>query len=271
MLFSKRYAQKSPNPPVQKESMNIDLRTSLWNCLNIHYWYKYPSTDNSLGKFKSLFQSYWLDVLKKPIDDVPYKFIHALQELRAYFFECEWSKVYDIIETTSAHFPSEQFQQDCNIFLEEENSAYRFIDSKIVEITSDIEIETLEQALENLHKFPKAYKHLKQALNFLTHSKDRSYRHSMSESINAIEDIARNITGDPNATLGKAAKALNLHKALQDSLSNLYGYASDQIRHAMKSESEIPYEDAKFILVLSSSFMNYILLKENVDAKCAES
>ena len=49
------------------------------------------------------------------------------------------------------------------------------------------------------------------------------------------------ITGDSKATLGKALKQLNVHKALESGFSAIYGYTSDAdgIRHALSEESSI--------------------------------
>jgi len=76
------------------------------------------------------------------------------------------------------------------------------------------------------------------------------------------------ITGDPKATLGNALKTIEkkhgLHKSLKNAISSLYGYTSDSsgIRHALTDNSEeVQFEDAKFMLVSCSAFVNYLMAK----------
>ncbi|MFH1639453.1 MAG: hypothetical protein ABIB93_03970 [Chloroflexota bacterium] len=92
------------------------------------------------------------------------------------------------------------------------------------------------------------------------------YRNSIKESISAVEAICRAITGNDKATLGEALKIiqeqgkLNLHTALKQAFSNLYGYTSDAegIRHALLDEPNLNSEDALFMLVSCSAFINYL-------------
>ena len=75
--------------------------------------------------------------------------------------------------------------------------------------------------------------------------------------------MCRTLTGDQNATAGAALNVIQdkvgLHGALKASLSNLYGYTSDEdgIRHAMLEKPDITFNDAKFLPVSCSAFVNY--------------
>jgi hypothetical protein len=94
--------------------------------------------------------------------------------------------------------------------------------------------------------------------------KNPDYRNSIKESISAVESMRRTLTGDPNATVGAALNVIEdkvgLHGALKASLSNLYGYTSDEdgIRHAMLEKPDITFNDTKVLLVSCSAFVNYI-------------
>ncbi len=73
--------------------------------------------------------------------------------------------------------------------------------------------------------------------------------------------------GDVRATLTRALRKLedrvSLHAALKDAFGKLYGYTSDAdgIRHALLDESDLGFEDAKFMLVSCASFVNYLKIK----------
>ncbi len=54
-----------------------------------------------------------------------------------------------------------------------------------------------------------------------------------------------------------------MHPALNRAFSNLYGYTSggDGIRHALLDEPNLDFEDAKFMIVSCSGFINYLISK----------
>jgi len=56
---------------------------------------------------------------------------------------------------------------------------------------------------------------------------------------------------------------INLHPALRNAFSNLYGYTSDEggIRHAILDAEKVSFEDAKFFLVVCSAFINFVEAK----------
>lgn len=154
-----------------------------------------------------------------------------------------------------------------NDSLTEGNSAYRIISEKIIEITSEQEIQSIEEALETTNPYLGVHQHLKQALQLMSDRQNPDYRNSIKESISAVESICKVVTNDEKATLGKALKIVEdkfgLHPALKGSLSQLYGYTSDAdgIRHAMLEESNLSYIDAKFMLVACTNFINYLIDK----------
>jgi hypothetical protein len=109
--------------------------------------------------------------------------------------------------------------------------------------------------------------HLKKALDLLSDRKKPDYRNSIKESISAVEAICNLITSNTKATLGQALKEIEekakLHSALKKAFNSLYGYTSDAegIRHALLDESSLDFEDAKFMLVSCSGFINYLKVK----------
>jgi len=73
------------------------------------------------------------------------------------------------------------------------------------------------------------------------------------------------MTNDPKAKLGDALKNLEklgakLHPALQIAFDKLCGYTSNEgsIRHCLLEQSTIDFEDAKFMLVSCSAFVNLL-------------
>jgi len=220
-----------------------------------------------------LIYSYWFNLFKEPTDTIPLKTVDAIKHIRSFFFRCEWHTIYSFIEETLENYP-EQYTVKEEIFialinqlLEKENSAYRIVNNQIIEITSEQEIQSIEDALENTNQYSGIQQHLNQALKLMSDRQKPDYRNSIKESISAVESICKIVTNDEKTTLGKALKVIEdkfgLHPALKSSLSQLYGYTSDGdgIRHAMLEESNLSYIDAKFMLVACTNFINYLIEK----------
>jgi len=77
--------------------------------------------------------------------------------------------------------------------------------------------------------------------------------------------LAKQVANDPSATFGAVLNALEkthkLHPALKKAFLSLYGYTSDAegIRHALLDEPTLNKSDARFMLVCSSAFVNYVI------------
>ena len=56
---------------------------------------------------------------------------------------------------------------------------------------------------------------------------------------------------------------MHIHPAMENAFSSLYGYTSDEngIRHGGIDFSNAPAEDAKYMLVSCSAFVNYLIEK----------
>lgn len=92
----------------------------------------------------------------------------------------------------------------------------------------------------------------------------------MKESISAVEAMCNIIVKNDgaNATLGNSIKKLKecgvvIHPAMENAFKQLYGYASDSggIRHGAMEFVNVPSEDAKFMLITCSAFINYLMEK----------
>ena len=84
-----------------------------------------------------------------------------------------------------------------------------------------------------------------------------------------MEALCKKVTGEEKAKLGDAIKILErqgfVHSALKKAFSSLYGYTSDAegIRHALMEESNLTNNDARFMLISCSAFINYVISQIN--------
>jgi hypothetical protein len=287
MKFSQRIGITPVEKAIQIGSIDAALRNSLWSLLTVLYWNTFDRDKYDFGdrvdyiqasNLRGLFQSLWLHFFKKPIDAIPtyyYDEDGGLAVLRNYFFGAKWYEVYDFIEFVSFYGPEEtrdKFVDVCNTYLERENSGYRFVDNKIVEISSTDEVSEIESAIENATPYYGVKQHLSKAITLMSDKKNPDYRNSIKESISAVESLCVTVSNDKKATLGEALKVLEkrgvLHPALKSAFSSLYGYTSDAegIRHALMEESNLTSADARFMLISCSAFVNYVIASTTKNA-----
>jgi hypothetical protein len=273
MRFSQRIGIQPVKEIIQKDKIDDDLRNSLWNAIYFHYLNNLPTYKSSIKgvSYKYIYQL-WIQFFKKPIDEIPGKCTEIVKYIKDWFYNAKWWGIYDLIDFT-AEFDYENnnsdFEKVVNIFLKQELSAYSFINHKLVQITSAEEINEIQDILDRTESsaLSNVRSHFVSSLDKLSDRINPDYRNSIKESISAVEAIVRIISGDKKAELGKALKIIEdrvgLHKSLKNGFSAIYGYTSDDdgIRHALTQDSKCDQEDAKYMLVSCSAFVNYLIVK----------
>lgn len=271
MLFSERQGFKPVRQQLQIDSIDEALKNALWNVL---YSFLYTTLRQPSNLSQTLYVRIWVDFFKKTIDTIPAVYggeidrreIIGLVKSKFFSNKNEWYYPYDLIDFV-ALYSAEDFMESMNSALKREMSAYRFIDKKLVQVTSEEEIEEIEGALQITEdKYKPVNQHLKAALTKLSDREKPDYRNSIKESISAVESLCKKITGDDKATLGEALKKLKkadqLHLALTEAFLKLYGYTSDEggIRHALIDDAkDIDFAEAKFMLVTCTAFVNFLI------------
>ena len=276
MQFSKRNGYTRIRETIQIDAIDHDLKTRLWSLLDIYLYSKYKKpfifNQSSHNVLDQLIQTYWFSFFKKATDEIPTENNHKISVLKRIFLtELPWFKIYDFIEFNIHHYPfldfKESFISEINKVLIDEKSAYQVINEQIIEITSEQEIQSIEEAFKNTNQYSGIQQHLNQALKLMSDRQNPNYSKSMHDSISAVEGLARLLLKDDSMTLGKAIPRLRtkyeLHPTLMESLNKLYGYTSDEagIRHGSAQESNLSYIDAKFMLVACTNFINYLIEK----------
>lgn len=183
----------------------------------------------------------------------------------------EWYVIFDFIErylSISKADIANKMTKEFNRILEDEVSAYRIIDKQVVPVTNESELSTICEAKQT--PYQSVNTHISKALDLFADRRNPDYENSIKESISAVEAMCCIITGmsGAGATLGTAIKKLkdngvHIHSAMEKGFSSLYGYTSDEggIRHGSIDFANAPSEDAKFMLVSCSAFVNYLIEK----------
>lgn len=278
--FSQRVGIEPVREVLQVDSVDLALLNGLWNALTIVYWEEvawssglYPGhylSARSNSAYRDLCRQLWTDYFKLPLDDLPNDWDVVLRRIREYFVGSAWYSIYDFIEFVSMHFPDTQrnakFRAIANRVLERELSAYRFVDKQVVRVVDYEEIKAIEEAVAT--PLSGARLHLRRALELLADRQSPDYRNSIKESISAVESMCRMLGGEGPVSLPRALRALSakvrVHPALQGAFEKLYGYSSDEegVRHALlKDDAQVGFEEAKFMLIACSAFVNFVAAK----------
>lgn len=271
LSFAQRKGLKPIRTLIQKDEADIALRNRLWNCITDIYFNRVENYVNADTSQTTLLKQFWTEYYELRSDEIDRLSYTTINKIKQDFLESDWMIMYDILEFFPNHYPypayNVQFIEKSNIVLEKYLSAYRFVGYLIVDITSEQELESIELALQNTSKYKPVQNHLNRSIELYSDRESPDYRNSIKEAVSAIESFCCIITGKPKATLGQALseieKSYDLHAALKSSFSSLYGWTSDAsgIRHKLLDKSTLGQEDARFMLVSCSAFINYLMVK----------
>ncbi|MFR9070727.1 MAG: AbiJ-NTD4 domain-containing protein, partial [Paraclostridium sp.] len=152
MNFSERFGFKDIKDTVQINSMNDDLRISLWNLFH-EFYLTFDQQQNSEREYYSIHpdditKSIWLNLWKKEIDNKePFGYLSFKRQYKDIFFELEWYEVYDLMEyivRIDKNARGSYFKNYINLILEREFSAYRMVDNLLVRNIEEHEITSVE-------------------------------------------------------------------------------------------------------------------------------
>lgn len=198
----------------------------------------------------------WRNIYDEKVAEVILKAVYN-EVLDMIWYICDWI-------TRNMNYYDNRHYKLLNKFFEKECIGYRFVSGKIIKITNKIEIAEIEKATTS--KYDGVNAHIRKAVSFLADHEKQDYKNCIKESISAVESICKVIIGKDNATLGEALKILESKRGLKGQLKSafekMYNYTNGQggIRHAEGLfVSEVTFEEAKFMLVSCSAFVNYLV------------
>ncbi len=273
MRFSQRIGKIAAKKDIQLEEIDEELKNRLWNIIKLNY------LDNldRIDEYELFANTLWHRLYKLPVDTIP-QYNYLIEAfIREKYYSSEWFEIYDFIEfILNLDFLKKMniiFAKKFNQVLKQEFSGYRIIDNKVAPISNELEIEEISTAIEKtgcLTALKGANIHLDNALDFFSDKKKPNYRNSIKESISAVEATCRIITGE--STLGKSLnkleqKGLDINPQIKSGFDKIYAYTNDKkngIRHAIVEQPNEPdFDDAKYMLVSCSAFINYLIGKVN--------
>ena len=195
---------------------------------------------------------------------------------------CQWYKIYDIIEriyraTPSAPFsPSaghviphqetgatNMFEKYINEYFIEHGIGWQLIDGKIETRGEDIFERDVRGAIDLLNDSGKttASNELHKALDDLSRRPAPDITGAITHSMAALECVARSVTGN-NDTLGSLIQKNKelFPKPLDSAVEKIWGYASNQARHLSEGK-EPDYNEAALTVSISGALIGYLSKK----------
>lgn len=287
MMFGERTGFEAHRSP-QLQGIDDKLRNRLYNCLTKALRYISRILNIHATEYA---RAYIVDKLGEvSSSDHENQYI-----INAHFFQqspqSKWYDPYTILELLIAF---QRTQSDCrfceriscensncqntvfflglrnmiNDVLEEECSGYRLIKDIFVPLTNSVEINTV-QAISEI-PYQSVRKHIDKAICCFSDKATPDYENTIKDAISAVEAMCCIITGmtGSSATLGTALKKLQnsgiiIHEAMEKAFLKLYGYTSDAggIRHGSIDYTDATFEDARYMLVTCSAFINFLIVK----------
>lgn len=195
-------------------------------------------------------------------------------EVQGLVYGCDWYKVYDIIEALYAKLAehdrekgeqdSVKFAEEMNSFFVEEGIGWQLADGQIVTRGTEAFESVVKDAGDALNKSgrPTAASHIHEALQDLSRRPKADLPGAIYHAMGALEAVARDLSGEPKATLGEVLKrnAGLLPKPLDTALAQVWGYASNEARHVEEGR-EPNREEAELLVGLAAVVATYLAKK----------
>ena len=268
LTFSQAQGYEAVPGPLRLEELPREARTRIWNV----FYRKLDATRHygSLGRpWLGLMSAVHASYYNRALDEWRPSFTDNVHLLRSSIENRPFNQVFDLIQFVlrlpqcPREFVSEMVQE-----FELSKLAYR-IDygppPTIIPTVTEVEGNTIIESMEELRQAGLAgsASHLLKASECINQS---DWAGSIRESIHAVESVARQLDPQAATTLGPALTSLEkrnqLHPALKEAFSKLYGYTSDEqgVRHALLDQpnASVNMDETLFMLSACAAFASYL-------------
>lgn len=192
-------------------------------------------------------------------------------EIRELIDECEWYRVYDILEAIYDHmkehclsYDYEKFEKEINEYFVEAGIGWQLVAGKI-EIRGEEAFEqVVHSAYEELSSSERvtASRELHEAIHDLSRRPAPDVTGAIQHAIAALECVARDVCDDPKANLGDILKKYKdiIPQPLDECVKRAWGYASENARH-IREGREPSFEEAELLVGVSACVATYLTKK----------
>lgn len=265
--FSKRYGFRPEDPPI-----------AIWEDAPSDFRHEILKIAEDCGLKPHDLRDVVCRVLRKrpePSNWSPYP--NVWSEAVRHVANCEWYRVYDIIEAiyrrlqTGTAWPRDESDLGCDFFaarvnqlLSESGIGWQLRDGCVQargEEAYEIVVRDVGLCLGDAGRTT-AQSELQEAVRDISRRPSPDITGAIQHSMAALECVVRNVTGKPKLTLGELTKR---HKDLFPSpldvaVEKLWGFASENARHVREGLAPTR-EEAMLVVGLAATLSNYLIHK----------
>lgn len=185
--------------------------------------------------------------------------------------DCDWYRVYDIIEgvasamrETPFSYETEKFESELNDYFLENGIGCKLSNGTVEmrghEVFEEV-VGTAERQLET-NNFSTARNELHEALRDLSRRPAPDITGAIHHSMAALECVAREACGDAKANLGDIMKRYRdiVPHPLDEAIAKAWGYASENARH-IREGREPTFEEAELVVGVVAALATYLARK----------
>lgn len=257
MSFSKRNNYKSPEKEiVTREAAPTGLRAAI---LQIAY---------ATGFIPSTTRKIICRILRVQPDTESWSEYPNIDRENHYLLNnCEWFKVYDIIEALAAKAPQqEEFVEEINDYFHQEGIGWHLVKGEITYRGSESFEAELRKAGSVLADagLQTSASELRKAIDDLSRRPEADITGAVQHSLASLECAAREVTGstDGKETLGPVLKKNPglVPPPLNEVAMMIFGFGSNHGRH-LREGKEPAFEEAELLVGLSAAISTYLSRK----------
>ena len=193
-------------------------------------------------------------------------------EVNGLIGSCLWFRVYDIAEALhneieGAH-RQKLFSDRLNEFFREKGIGWEMREGQITYRGSEVFNKTATQAVTVLTESnrPRAANEIREALGDISRRPNPDVTGAIHHAMAAVEATARDVTGQPNPTLGHLVPVLDLPKSLDDAVKNLWRYASDRARHVREGDA-VDTTEAELVVSVAGAVCTFLAKRKDKPSK----
>lgn len=205
-------------------------------------------------------------VLRRSPDDSNWsEFPNIDHEVRQLINECDWFKVYDLIEASYQQLERKQeFANEINDYFKETGIGWK-LENGLIVFRGDEAFETdLRKAVAVMTEsnLQTARNEIFEAIKDLSRKPNPDITGAIQHSVASLECVAREVTGASSLTLGALIGRNRdvVPPPLDKAVESIWGYSSEQGRH-LREGREPGFEEAELLVGLSASLGTYLARK----------
>ena len=287
LTFSHRYGYEPLPGPMRVEEISDDLRREIWNTtrkllLSERYTKAVGTYLRPGDKYEFYKEMKWFiqrvlgKCLKRSEDEIDTSYEEVINQFKDWILHGRFNEVLDLVQfMVNDRKYGERLAKPIGESFEKSAAAYYLDMSRcpyqVFPRSNEAQGKATREAIKTIRDgdMEGAETHLRDAA---AHINAQQFADSISDSIHAVESVARRIDPKSSQSLGHALNSLEKaglikHSALKEAFSTLYGYTSDEqgIRHPLldKNSPDVGLDEAMFMFGACASFAAYLVSKHH--------